>query len=226
MSYKFATASDFLSSATVSINATPFTIALWYKNLALGVAQTLFSLGLSGASNQRYSLAMLANNTCQVNTRVAAGNANATIATIADNAWHLLVGTFAADNTNRYPFIDGANKPAANPLSATPTAPTYMRVSGDPAGVTPGNGAIAHIAAWNIEMADVDVLSLYTKLPNLVQSGNLVHYWTCRESGVSTLTDLGSGNKPLTINGGAIFDADDPFTSGGGTMLTRRLGRR
>jgi hypothetical protein len=69
-------------------------------------------------------------------------------------------------------------------------------------------GLIAHVAIWNIALADADVLLLASGPPNNVQPANLIDYWTLNTNASPEVPLVGANNLTVT---GTLYSSSDPF---------------
>jgi hypothetical protein len=196
-----------LTSATYP-NTTPMTLSAWVKRNVTATAQQIVNIGSTGSGNDRWSISYQVADSAAAQTRDAVGSNQGTSSTLAaDSSWHLVTGVFVSA-TSRACFLDGAGK-GSNTTSRIPVTPNAIRISGDPSGANRLDGWIAHVAIWDIDLSDAEVLSLMTTEPRLVQPTHLMHYWPLT-LGSSPEPDLGQRGEPLIVSGTTFDGTTDP----------------
>lgn len=186
----------------------PFSMSAWIRLNTLGVAHQFVNLGQTGSGNDRYSISHQVADTLAAQEKDATTTSQATTAqTIADTtAFHLVVGRFIS-HSSRGITLDN-NAPATSAIGPrTPLSPIQtIRISGDPSNANRFDGYIEHVAVWDIDLSDAEMLALFTQEPRLVQPSHLIHYWPLTGN-QSPEPDYGLRGEPLIVSGSPAFSS-------------------
>lgn len=128
-------------------------------------------------------------------------------------AWHCVVGTINGATGVMTVVLDSGTK-----VSAT-VSPDAVGINTCAIGAFNDSyyfdGLIAHVAIWDIVLADADQSSLASgTAPSSIQSANLIHYWPFTEDHGSTEPDHGTGNSTLTLTNSPTYSTDNPSVGG------------
>lgn len=219
-------AGDNLIGAFAPVTAAPLTFACWFKSDTTAANDVLMGVGVNGTQL----------NSWHIETNLAAGNigavyrdgataANAgTTATFTTGSWFHAAAVFTSA-TARAAYLNAA-KVATATGNITPSGMNETRISGNGAGTNNYDGKIAHVAIWNVALADADITLLAAGAnPRAIQAANLVAYWALTSSG---LTDTQAG-LVLTATGTTVDGADNPTVdpppsaSGAGALISGSL---
>lgn len=207
MSRSCTSSADHLDLATSFPAGPPLTLAAWVKRNAIGVAHQAVNLGLTGDFNNRYSISASAADAVNANEKDTVSSGALSTVLINDTNWHLWTGVFVS-HSSRSAFADGGGKNTVSGARTGPNTPTVIRLGGDPSGANGLNGLIAHVAIWDIDLSDSEVLQLLTSDPRLIQPTHLLHYWPLTGN-QSPEPDLGQRGEPLIVTN-TTYSATDP----------------
>jgi hypothetical protein len=198
---------DDLTSTTLPVTATPFTLSIWFR-LTVDVDAATISLGQEGQSNHRWTLYLESSgNLLRLQARTTTTSSLSPGNTWTVNQWHHALGVCAND-TDRTVYLDGdvVNKgtQAVEKLVNVPDVITIGRLPNDTDAMT---GDLAHGAVWDVALGDDDARTLAAGVsPLRVRPGNLVFFVPIL--GVSPEPDFTATGANLTVNGTTL--ADDP----------------
>ena len=111
---------DFISFASAIVTTMPVTLAAWIKPTSVGISQAVISLARSDGTLHFRNL-RLDNITIHAASAAGASSPSGSIAGVAANTWHLVIGEFLSA-TSRTAFLDGTT----GTTSATSRAPTAL----------------------------------------------------------------------------------------------------
>lgn len=214
MSRSFNGSSNYLQTLSgAPVTAPPWTISLWFKGSVQAAYNFLAALDDGGATDRAY-IAITGSGdtpagrpTLFVSDDPTESNSFAT-AGFTDNTWINITARRGANNDQSVSH-SGANT-GTDTTSVTQGTPDRLTIGarGDMSGF--GVGLIGHIAVWDVELSDAEVLQLATLYPTEVRPADLVAAWDCTENEDPILDSVGSNDLDVS---GATFSADNPTLS-------------
>lgn len=193
------------------VTAAPFTVCAWGNTANITDTQTIFSLGNSTPTNDRFEMlwrGAIAGDPIFVEARENGGTAGSVDTTTGYSAstWHLSCYV-EVSSASRSAFIDGGSE-GTDTTSSTPAGidrtlvATLQTSSGQ---ILFFDGAIAEVGIWNAALTDGEVATLAKSFaPPCVRRNALVAYYPMVRDATS-LKDLFSGTaNHLTLTGGTV----------------------
>lgn len=180
MARSFNGTTQYLSNAGAVLTAVPLTMACWFYSTSATTLQTLMSLGVSGANDNRFSLfasGATAGDPVQAQTRGTANASALSTTGYSINTWQHACGVFASA-TDRRAYVNGGGEGIEN-TSRTPVGinSTYL---GALQGASPATflvGRIAEPAIWNVALNASEIAALARGVsPLRIRPGNLKFY--------------------------------------------------
>lgn len=175
--------SQYLEGASAPVSSAPFSVACWFRVTDTTSAHRLFDLSSSTGVNY-FSLHARGDQSGDPVQAITddftdpAGVASTSSAYTA-NTWQHAAAVFSSSNS-RAAFLNGGSK-GTNSTNRTPTGINRIGVNRlYYAGTGYGgmSGRIAHLAIWNVALADDEVAALAAGFsPQLARPGSLVAYW-------------------------------------------------
>lgn len=168
--------------------------------------------------------------------KILSGTSGVATATAAVTAgtWHHICGV-SVGNSDRSVFLDGGNEGTNTDSRSDPTV-TETAIASRTSTADFFDGAIDHVAIWNVDLTDGQIVELATGIsPLLMRPDALVHYW--RKMGrnspeldvvggldmtvnsATTATTSPSIYEPLRMVLGAPSAAAPPAAPVGGALL-------
>lgn len=184
--------------------AAPMSVSCWFytTDAAPLLDKAILSIGDGGTTN-RFRLLVEGNTPSARGTLrwvCTAGGSTAkaqSTTTISANTWQHACGV-EASTTDRRVFLDGGSK-GTNTQFQNPSGIAYTRIGRCYTSGDPWNGRIAHMAVWNVALADAEAGTLAAGIsPLKVRRSNLIAYWPI--NGQSPEADL-IGAYAMTVNG-------------------------
>ena len=207
------TSSQYLSQASnCGITAEPMTFSCWFMTDDLTIDQDLVEIGISGTSDNRWSLQFagtVANDPLRAQTRDTTSS-NATITGVTANVWNHGAAVFAATNDRRV-FLNGTKGTNAVVRAVSSGVNRTQIGARNNASIDLFfSGRIAEVAIWNVTLTDNEITVLSNRVsPRFVRPGNLKFYSPLY--GVYSLEPDYSGNgRHMTLNNGPSFVAHSP----------------
>lgn len=177
-------AAGYVGNNTLAPGVTfPFSFAVWIKLISLQDNKNMIGGTDKDTANQDgWLLVSRDNNTWRLDFRNGGVLDTLTGGTRLINTWQNIVLTFTSA-TERRVYVDKAVAGGTGQASRTLQNIDSFSINGYfNGGGRSGSGAnarFAHPAFWNgIALSQTDVNDLYSKTPDLVQAGSLVHRWT------------------------------------------------
>lgn len=214
-------ASNVLRCSSAVLTSTPVTMAAWAYPTTLGDNRRIVSILNSASPNNQNQWALGIGPSDNVSATTGDGSSSSSSAStmsITANTWVHAAAVFASA-TSRAAYLNGGNK-GTNTVSRTPTGLNRTSIGAQDnadLATAPKNmiGPLAHVAIWNVALADADIAALATGMsPLLMQPEALVAYWPL--IGVnSPENNLLSNTATMSIVGSLSQDTNPPmFLSG------------
>lgn len=201
MAYNFISTSSQYLSIPYSLSATmPMTLACFSK-AAISGTLTQISFGILNGSH-RNQLVRLPANTLRLTAVGSNGTITAdTTATVANNEWHHVAGTF--ETSSRTPYLNGVAG-NTNTTNIGTQLPFNLLLIGARYGPGLGlyfNGDIADLGVWNVILTNSEIVSLAQGATcNKVRPQNLIFYAPL----IRNLQDTKNGRIITPNNGPAL----------------------
>jgi len=138
------------------VTAAPLAMCCWFNPDTLGNSGHMISVGLSGSSNDRFTLisaGSVANDPVRFQSRAGGTSANVDTTTgYTVGGWHHACG-IEESATKRYSYIDGGSE-GTETTSTTPSSLVRTRLGASTHDVTSNeyNGKIAEAAIWDLSV--------------------------------------------------------------------------
>jgi hypothetical protein len=162
--------------ATLSLAATPLTLAAWYRPSNVASLRHILALGNSGEDTQN---AIRANGTTIQAASFQSSSASADIGAALSNGVLAHVAGVFRGPADRSAYLNGgsrANSATSRTVSAFSRARIGVRARSTLAEY--GQGEIAEAAVWNIDLNDAEIAALGRGFsPLLIRRQNLIAYW-------------------------------------------------
>lgn len=174
-----------LERTAALITGYPFSWCCWaYDDGTSTVFPFLISCTTSGTTAQN-TRAQLYLDSGVVSSQVNNGSVSATGSRTV-NTWFHACGVHASA-TSHAAFLNGGNKGTSTTSATFPSGMNRTSINAWNGGANVGiAGNIAHVAIWNVALADAEVLELANGLlPTRIRPQSLISYWACnaRDSG-------------------------------------------
>lgn len=204
MARNFNGTTQYLSSASAVLAATPFTMACWFLTSDVTTDPVLMSIGVTGSANNIHALqatGSLGGDPVRATSKVTATSAAAATSTgYSANVWQHACGVWASA-TDRKAYVNGGSE-GTNTTSRVPAGmnSTYIGAS---QGVSVSNfvtGRIAEAAIWNVALNTSEIAALAAGVsPLRIRPNALVTYWPLFGVG-DPEPDRSNGGFHLTLN--------------------------
>ena len=207
----FATGA-YLTAASATITAAPFSVYVLFKSSSFAASQTVWSFANSANTTDIFNANLTTGSVASFRISDAVGAVTITGTTVlSTNTWYAAVYV-ARSATDRELYIDAVSQ-GTSVTSRTPSGVNQIMVGirGGSANANPATAStIARVAAWNIALTTADIALIGSatlrRSPAYVQIESLKNYW--RLPVTTDVTDsLANNNLTLT---GAPTNAVDP----------------
>lgn len=191
-----------LERSAAVITAYPYTISAWIYDDGTSTAfPFIVGCSTSGTTAAGTRLQMFIDNVGNVATGVGSVSVTTTAAR-ATNTWFHGCAV-EASATSHSVFLNGGSKGTTTSSATFPTGMNRTTINAWNGGANVGiAGNIAHVAIWNVALADAEVLELANGLlPTRIRPQSLISYWSCYGS------DLAAEIDPISRNGVTNFSS-------------------
>lgn len=206
MSYFFNSDQRLYFAGAPSSWGPPFTVVGWFKRRnATALEQHIWSIGVSGSVNNRYTLALRSDHALGGVARTTGGTSAISPNTTTDTAsWHHAAYIERAVN-DRGVRLDGGTEGTSTD-NRLPTGLNEIRLGlGMDGNFDALNLKIAEVAIWSVALSAATLTSLAAGDSPLAYTDGLVSYWPLQNNA----NDAYSVNH-LTVDGATLDSADNP----------------
>jgi hypothetical protein len=169
--------SQYLSNTNAVLTATPLTMACWFKPESASSNQCLISLGVSGNTNNRHNLSLIAGVGVRMISRTTSNAEATTSANFSTGVWQHACGVVAS-STDRRAYLNGGNE-GTDATDRTPAGinSTFIGAQHNASPSTFTDGLIAEAAIWNVALNASEIAVLARGVsPLRIRPGNLKFY--------------------------------------------------
>jgi hypothetical protein len=177
MARQFDGSNGYLQSNSYPVGDEPVSMAAWFNSDKTSGAQTIVTIGNSGARIE-LSLLLVSDDVWSLSQTSLGNNVQAvSTAPFLANVWNHACGVWASSSDRRV-YLNGENK-GTETTDRDPSTFDMTRIGqrGNPFDNQKFDGEIAEVAIWNTALTDIDahILSIGYS-PRLIKPQNLVLY--------------------------------------------------